>query len=91
MDQAIRAEHDGHLPVTRAEFRPVRDSVHRIEVALIGENPMLPNPDALVGKVDAIEHRVASAEASIREAKWGYRVAVAGLIAIALQRLFGGH
>jgi len=32
-------DHDGHLPVTRAEFRSMKDAIKRIEHGMFGENP----------------------------------------------------
>lgn len=81
---------ESQLPVTRAEFRPIAQSVRRIETALIGENPMDPDPNALVGKVIAHGARISSAEASIREARWGYRAAVFGVIGVVIHKIFWG-
>lgn len=65
-------EHDG--VIQRWEFNALRDSVKRIEKALIGGNHMDPDPHALVGKVNAHDRDIA-------HAKWLSRTAIGGLIA----------
>ena len=79
-------EHEG--AIQRWEFNALRDSVKRIEKALIGSNHMDPDPLALVGKVQ-------SHDRDISQAKWLSRTAIGGVMAAgaawAWSKLTGGH
>lgn len=69
-------------PVTRGEFRVVADAVRRVEVALIGKNPMSPDEDALVGRINS-HHR------AITEAKWLARGAATATMGIICTWIWG--
>lgn len=80
-----------HAPITRGEFNQLAGivgstakSVRRIEKAVIGDNPMKPDPTSLAMRVE--DH-----EKAIGHAKWLARGAVGGVIGIILHRIFGGH
>lgn len=60
--------------IQRWEFNDLRDTVKRIELALVGKNHMAPDPDALAGKVQ--QH-----DRDISQAKWLSRTAIAGVLA----------
>lgn len=65
---------DHSQPIQRWEFNDLRDTVKRIELALVGKNHMAPDPDALAGKVQ--QH-----DRDISQAKWLSRTAIAGVLA----------
>lgn len=81
-------EADANSPVTRREFRALREDVHAIKLALVGDNALRPDKDAMVARVD-------SHERDINQAKWLSRTAIGGVIAAGAtylwNRLTGTH
>lgn len=71
---------DDDQPVTRGEFRTLTSSVKRIEKALIGTNPIAPDPESVVMRVNE-HHKVI---ATTRQVAHAGLVGALGLLGIKL-------
>jgi len=62
-EELHRRERDDKEPVTRGEFRPVRDAVLAMRDVVVGSDPYHPDPNSFVSMMKDHATRIASLEA----------------------------